>query len=392
MEQTPRDNPQPNPPRRRRKRSKWQNFKEAYLPVVLVIAVVALIIAFIVGSVSRSEKTENPDTQPTDQVSQDQAALLQQEAATLLAEAEKLALYYDYAGAIEILSTFSGDMTAVSGMKEKYDEYCESFARLFPYTDVENVPHLSFNTLMVDVALAQNHPENGSEYSADCITRAEFSAILDQLYAKGYILVSIHDLVKQTVGADGAVTLTPGKLYLPEGRKPIILSWTDANYDADMASAGSGFASKLVVDVTGCLSNEMILADGSVSTGSFDFMPILSDFVRAHPDFSYHGARATIAVAGHDGVLGYPTAADASAVIETAKAEGYDFACYTYDDIEYGNLTAPEIKADLLQWTALVAPALGQTDILLYPYGQDFTEDSSYTSDAYLQIKENGLH
>ena len=392
MEYTSNDSTQPNPPRRRRKRTMWQNFKEAYLPVIIVAVVVVLIISFIVGSVARANEDRNESTEPSGQTNQDQAALLQQEADTLMAQAAKLAATFDYAGAIDALNSFSGDLSAISGMKEKYDEYCDSYARLIPYTDVANIPHLSFNTLMADVTLAQKHGEKGDLYSRNHVTTDEFSAILQKLYDGGYILVSVHDLAQKVTAEDGTVTMTAGKLYLPEGRKPITLTLTDANYDTDMASAGSGFASRLIVDVSGCLANEMINQDGTTVTGSFDFIPILSDFVREHPDFSYHGAKATIAVAGHDGIFGYATASEAASVIETVKADGYDFACYTYDNLEYGNLTAPEIKADLLLWAAQIAPALGEVDILMYPYGSDFTEDTSYTGEAYQEIKSNGLY
>ena len=34
-------------------------------------------------------------------------------------------------------------------------------------------------------------------------------------------------------------------------------------------------------------------------------MPIVDDFVREHPDFSYRGDKGTIALTGYNGVLGY---------------------------------------------------------------------------------------
>ena len=39
--------------------------------------------------------------------------------------------------------------------------------------------------------------------------------------------------------------------------------------------------------------------------GQIDFVPILEDFIAEHPDFSYQGARAILAVTGHEGVFGY---------------------------------------------------------------------------------------
>ena len=56
----------------------------------------------------------------------------------------------------------------------------------------------------------------------------------------------------------------------------------------------------------------MTLDDGTVSTGSYDLIPILEDFIKEHPDFSYKGARAIIALTGYEGILGYRTAASYS--------------------------------------------------------------------------------
>ena len=60
--QTPSQENQPVAPvRRRRKRSKWQNFKEAYLPVIIAGAAVVLCISFIAGSVGRNKTPDTPD-------------------------------------------------------------------------------------------------------------------------------------------------------------------------------------------------------------------------------------------------------------------------------------------------------------------------------------------
>ena len=38
------------------------------------------------------------------------------------------------------------------------------------------------------------------------------------------------------------------------------------------------------------------LDDGTVSTGSYDLVPLLEDFIQEHPDFSYRGDRAVFAL------------------------------------------------------------------------------------------------
>ena len=48
----------------------------------------------------------------------------------------------------------------------------------------------------------------------------------------------------------------------------------------------------LVIGDDGYPTNEYVQDDGTVVRGSFDLVPLLEDFIREHPDFSYKGARA----------------------------------------------------------------------------------------------------
>ena len=97
---------QPAPPRRRRKRTKWQDFKEAYLPVIIIVVAVVLIVSFIAGAIGRrSGGHGKPDTTQPSVPSAEQ--LLQQEQKQLLDAAELLASQYDYQSAMSTLSTYS---------------------------------------------------------------------------------------------------------------------------------------------------------------------------------------------------------------------------------------------------------------------------------------------
>ena len=55
----------------------------------------------------------------------------------------------------------------------------------------------------------------------------EFNAITQQMYDRGYVMVSINDLVKKTVDDDGTVHYEEGDIYLPEGKKAFVLSLDD---------------------------------------------------------------------------------------------------------------------------------------------------------------------
>lgn len=84
-----------------------------------------------------------------------------------------------------------------------------------------------------------------------------------------------------------------------------MLSQDDVCYYEYMT--GQGFADRFVLDENGKITNEYTLDDGTVIRGSFDVLTILEDFIEAHPDFSYRGARGTIAVTGYNGIFGYRT-------------------------------------------------------------------------------------
>ncbi len=53
--------------------------------------------------------------------------------------------------------------------------------------------------------------------------------------------------------------------------------------------------------------NEMKMGtDGSVSVGSMIWCPLLDDFIKEHPDFSYAALKACIAFTGYNGIPGLP--------------------------------------------------------------------------------------
>ena len=94
---------------RRRKRSKWEIFKEAYLPVVIAGAAILLIIIFIIGSIVRNVERSNAERDASIAASESEAAerlALATEAGNLLLEAQIRAEMLDYDGAIAILDSF----------------------------------------------------------------------------------------------------------------------------------------------------------------------------------------------------------------------------------------------------------------------------------------------
>ena len=94
---------------------------------------------------------------------------------------------------------------------------------------------------------------------------------------------------------------------LPPGKQAFVMSQDDVCYYEYME--GDGFAFRMVVGEDGKPVCEMKMDDGSVSTGAYDLVPLLDEFIEEHPDFSYKGAKAVIAFTGYNGILGYRPAA-----------------------------------------------------------------------------------
>lgn len=62
------------------------------------------------------------------------------------------------------------------------------------------------------------------------VTADEYRKILQSVYDRGYVLVDIADVWSEVTGEDGQPTMVRNTLYLPEGTKPLILSFDDTNY------------------------------------------------------------------------------------------------------------------------------------------------------------------
>ena len=177
-----------------------------------------------------------------------------------------------------------------------------------------------------------------------------------------------------------------------------------------------GFATRMVIGEDGKPTCEMTLDDGTVSTGSYDLVPLLEDFIQEHPDFSYRGARAVIALTGYQGILGYRTASNysdsptyeadreqAAKVAQALRDNGWELASHSFGHLKLGVSDNPEksfngfaiederFRHDTDRWEAEVESLIGPTDIILYPFGNDIADFHAYTEDnprfKYLESK-----
>lgn len=396
---------------RRKKRSKFQIFKEVYLPVVIAGAAVLLVFIFLIGSITRAIQNSQYNAQVQEASSIAESRRLEKqsaEAEELLSQAAKLSRHFDYAGAIELLKTFSGSVEEFPEVEVAIAEYTVAQESMVLWNDPSQVVNLSFQLLIADPQRAFNDATYGGAYDRNFITTDEFSRILRQLYENGYILVSLEDITS---------TEGPLELYLPEGKKPLIITQTNVNYNTYMIDSdgdklpdkdGDGFASKLILDANGNITCEMVDAQGDIITGAFDLVPILNSFVETHPDFSYKGAKAVLALTGYDGLFGYRTnpaaqetfgaaayaqeVEDATAIAQALRKSGYELACYTYENKSYAEYTVAQIKDELDRWRNEVRPILGFVNILVYAQNEDIAaNDVAYSGDKYNALYEFGF-
>ena len=361
-------------PTRRRRKSKQQIFKEKYLPFIILGVSVVLCLSFILGSVSRGRDRAAAKAQE-ERITQ----LLKDEAESLKTRSAAMAAEYDYENAMKTLASFSGGLANHQELLDLYNGYKTALSQLVVWDNLAEIPNLSFRTLMADLQKAAADPDRGSRYKKNYITTDEFSRILNQLYENGYVLVSLYDFAVPVTAEDGSVGVNRTSIRLPEGKKPIILTQEGVNFYSHTEKSG-GFADCLTLSAEGQLTCRM-----GENEGDFDLIPVLNAFLAEHPDFSYEGARATIAVSGYEGVfgLGLDQSEEIRAVADKLRSQGYDLACYTYADMEYADYGVAGLKEDLDKWTAEIAPILGETDILVYPSGGDIKGQEAYTGSKY---------
>lgn len=392
---------QPNP--RRRKKSKMEIFKEAYLPTIILGIAVVLILVFIIGSLSRlgiqSGENQQVSTEPTEN-----PAIVQQkqEVQQLLQQAENLAFDYEFQQAVEVLDSFTGDKSLFPELAYKRGEYAQQASQMVTWSDPSQIVNLSFHGLIADPAQAFANQNYGTSYNKNFVTIGEFSQILQQLYDNGYVLVSLDDIFSCETDGIGNTSCEAKSLQLPLGRKPLVLTQTNLNYYTYMDN--SGFASRLTVDENGKLTCEMADASGNTVTGDFDLVPILENFIAEHPDFSYKGARAVLSVTGYDGIFGYRTnpsvktskgeafyneqVASAKKLVDALRETGYELACYTYNNVAYGKVSNQEIQSDLNAWVQEVTPILGETDILVFAQNSDI---GTYSGSKFTTLYNAGF-
>lgn len=301
----------------------------------------------------------------------------------ILEQADKLSEGYFYDEAASLLTKF--EFSSNSKIQAKLRDIDLKKSSLEPYDG--KIYHIFFHSLIIDPKLAFSSGKEADGYNRWMITADECKKILAELYLNNYILVDIHSFYQK----DSAGNLQPAKPLLPPEKKPLIISQDDVNYYEYMS--GDGFASKLISDEDGNIKTLVIDKNGTENmTDDGDLVPILDNFIKKHPSFSYRGAKGILAVTGYEGALGYRiTKSDTNVsadqmerenLVRTAKAlreDGWQFACHSYTHNDFFLDQNPSIKLisqDLTWWRTYIEPYVGYTDIFVSPFGVHFSPSS----------------
>lgn len=338
-----------------------------------------------------------------------------------LKQAKYLRSTYDYDAALEKLKDIEGyeNDGEIAGLA---DEIKREKASCVP-VDMDEVTHIFYHSLVVDEKRAFANQDRDSQAAGNntwMTTVDEFNAITLEMYNRGFVFVSIHDMYEMTTDETGAEVIKPGVIMLPPGKKAVVLSLDDLSYYHGYA--GYGFADRLIIDKDGDVVNEYTDEAGHKKVGAYDCVPLLDKFIKEHPDASYHGAKGIIALTGYNGILGYRTddtydlsnpdcdshqedwikshpgfslkkeRAEAKKVADAMKKNGWEFASHTWGHIKVGEKSLEVITRDTEKWKANVEPLVGPTDVIIFANGQTMSGPDAYTAadEKYMYFRSQG--
>lgn len=343
-----------------------------------ITVLISIFSLFLIIHATSSEKSASSTT--AEQSTESQPATVNSDDKKL-SEAQQLVKSYHYDEAIKQLAD-----THSARAKDLLQTIKKEKEQLVKWDDPTKIAHLFFHSLIVDPAKAfQSQQAQG--YKEYMVTIPEFNKTIEQLYKNNYVLVNLPDLV--TIDDQGKVSFVG--VSLPKNKKPLVLSEDDVSYYEYMKD--SGFPDKLIIDKDKV--KNVYVNNKKEQIGDFDMVPLIDTFVEEHPDFSYQGAKGTLALTGYNGVLGYRTSKSeygdnektnaeikkATKVAEQLKKDGWTFASHTWGHLNMTNASLEDVKRDNELWQNEVAPILGKTTMLIYPFGADISDWHDYTAE-----------
>lgn len=390
----------------RRRRAITRVLQWIFLAAILVVLLLGIVVGIRWWMGRGDNHIDNPvggqqEIETSEESSESEPQTTDSAEELLLAETDRMAAMYDYDRAIETLHAYAGYENSAE-MKKAVSRYEEEKAKATAYPDMDKITHVFFHSLIADTSKAFDGGSTSAGYNKVMTTIDEFNKIMQSMYERGFVMVDIHDIAKMETAEDGTEKMVYQKIYLPEGKKPFVLSQDDVSYYEYMT--GDGFANRIVVTEDGELTCEMDMEDGSVVQGDFDMVPLIEKFVKEHPDFSYRGAKGMLCLTGYNGILGYrtdteyannPTYAQdletAKHVAAVLKEKGWYFGSHSWGHIHMYERSLDAVKTDTEKWKTRVEPLLGEVDVMVYPFGEDIGDWHPYKGEKFEYLKSVGF-
>jgi hypothetical protein len=278
---------------------------------------------------------------------------------------------------------------------------------LVPYDGV--VEHIFFHEVIAYPELAFNGGSNQRGYDNNMVTVHEYKKILESLHKNNFILVDLNDVWSEFTNENGHRRMRRNTLMLPEGKKPLVISYDDLSFYAYMQ--GDGFMDRYIVGSDGEIWAEGVDPNGNrVVSQDLAAITILDKFIRNNPDFSHEGAKGCLALTGYEGILGYRTHTDkddnsqefrlnrmkevarAKPVVQRLHETGWYFATHSFGHINLERMSLQGVKDDLTRWLDEVGSLVGETKIFIYPFGSRLDGGDVYdTGPALRHYIDNGF-
>jgi len=248
------------------------------------------------------------------------------------------------------------------------------------------VEHIFFHEVIAFPEMAFDGGSRAGQYDEEMVTVQEFNLILESLYRNNFILVDLNEVWEEFTNENGNLRMRRSTLMLPEGKKPIVISFDDLSFYNYMNN--DGFMTRYIIGPDGEVWAEGYDPAGNpVMSQELAAITILDRFIEENPRFSHNGAKGCIAFTGYEGILGYRTQFDrdntseefrlnrmkeiarVQPVVQRLKETGWYFASHSYGHIWLDNSSLDRVKNDAARWEEEVRSLLGDTIIFIYPYG-----------------------
>lgn len=249
------------------------------------------------------------------------------------------------------------------------------------------------------------------------LTGSEFNKILENLYARGYVLVDPENMMSAT---DPGFILERN-LTIPEGKKPLVIIIENLSYDPTAYVCGT--CRRLVLNDEKQVCGEYTIKgkDGSedaVVNRTAEAIGILDVFVSNHLDFTYDGSKGIVSIGGHDSCFGYivdreqlkdrnkqlnaanlpqEEYTDAEIennrtavknIVERLKDTGWKFASCTYGYLPNARkVDLAGIMDDMNKWNEQIGSLIPDTHMISYPGGNYIYG----TDERAVLLKNNGF-